>query len=100
MDIPVAANYANTVALATPAAAQALQERKEMVQAVKAINKSELFGQDNELTFLMDQETRRPIVRLVNSQTKEVIRQIPPEYVLRLAEDLRKNQRAWPIHML
>jgi uncharacterized FlaG/YvyC family protein len=32
------------------------------------------------------------VVRIVNRNTKEVVSQIPPEYVLRLAEDL-KTQR-------
>lgn len=63
-------------------------EQKNLVQAVKAVNKTELMGEDSELTFQMDRQTRRTVVRLVNRETKEVIRQIPSEYVLRLAEDL------------
>jgi flagellar protein FlaG len=92
MDISAASRATNTVATPTAGAAQVPPEQKQMVQAVKAVNKSGLFGQDNELTFQMDRQTRRPIIRLVNSRTKEVIRQIPPEYVLRMAEDFRKNQ--------
>jgi flagellar protein FlaG len=91
MDISAASRLANTVAAATQNAVQMPPEQKQLVQAVKAINKTELFGEGNELTFQMDRETRRPIIRLVDSRTKEVIRQIPPEYVLRMAEEFRKK---------
>jgi len=64
-------------------------EDRELIQAVKALNATEMFGQDSELTFVLDRETRRPLVRIVDRETKEVIRQIPPEYALRMADDLR-----------
>lgn len=64
-------------------------EDRELIQAVKALNATEMFGQNSELTFVLDRETRRPLVRIVDRETKEVIRQIPPEYALRIAEDLR-----------
>ncbi len=83
------AGMANAMLLATPVAAQQSPEQKEVVQAVKAVNKSEMFGEDNELTFQLDRETRRPVVKLLDRKTKEVIRQIPPEYVLRMAEELK-----------
>jgi flagellar protein FlaG len=64
-------------------------EQREIVQAVKAINASELFGQNNELTFVLDRESHRAIVRIIDRKTNELIRQIPPEYVLRMAQDLK-----------
>jgi len=64
-------------------------ERKDIVQAVKALSETELFGQNNELTFAMDRETRKPVVRIIDRKTNEVVRQIPPESVLQLAEDLK-----------
>jgi uncharacterized FlaG/YvyC family protein len=39
----------------------------------------------------MDRHTQRPVIRLVDRETKDVIRQIPPEHVLRLAEELEKH---------
>jgi uncharacterized FlaG/YvyC family protein len=65
-------------------------EHREVIQAVKALNATEMFGQDNELLFQMDRQSRRWVVQVVNRKTKEVLSQVPPEYVLRLAEDLRK----------
>jgi uncharacterized FlaG/YvyC family protein len=62
----------------------------ELIQAVKAVNGAKLFGQDTELSFLMDREARRFVVRLVNKDTHKVIRQVPAEEVLRQAEALKK----------
>ena len=64
-------------------------EQREVIQAVKAVNATEMFGQDNELQFQTDQQTRRMVLQIVNRKTKEVVSQVPPEYVLRLAEDLK-----------
>jgi len=64
-------------------------DQHALVQAVKAVNAIELFGQDNELTFILDRNTHRAVVRIVNRNTHEVVQQIPDEYVLRLAEENR-----------
>ena len=63
-------------------------DQRQIVQAVKALNATEMFGEDSELTFVLDRETRRPLVRIIDKKTNEVIRQIPPEYALRMAEYL------------
>jgi uncharacterized FlaG/YvyC family protein len=65
-------------------------EKREVVQAVKAVNGTEMFGSENELSFQKDPETKRFVVRVVNRKTREVISQLPEEYVLRLAEDMKK----------
>jgi flagellar protein FlaG len=67
---------------------QNLERQRELIQAVRALNKAELFGQQNELTFTFDRQSRRPLLRIVDRETKEVIRQIPPESVLRMSEQL------------
>ena len=64
-----------------------LAQNRELIQAVKALNEAQLLGQNNELTFLLDRESHRPIVRIVDRATGEVIQQIPPEYILQLAND-------------
>jgi uncharacterized FlaG/YvyC family protein len=63
-------------------------ENRDIVRAVKALNGTEMFGEDNQLTFRRDPETKRMVVRIVNGKTGEVLSQIPAEYVLRLAQDL------------
>jgi flagellar protein FlaG len=66
-------------------------EKREVVQAVKAVNGTKMFGPENELRFERDLETNRFVVRVVNRKTKEVVSQVPEEYVLRLAEDLKRR---------
>ena len=66
-------------------------EKRELVQAVKAVNGTEMFGAENELRFQKDPETNRLVVRVINRKTREVLSQVPEEYVLRLAEDLKKS---------
>lgn len=78
--LPVADSQASSKLHTTPATAQ----------AVTAINSARLFGQDNELTFAMDRATKRTVVRLVDRKTGDVIRQVPSETILRLAETLVK----------
>jgi flagellar protein FlaG len=63
-------------------------EQKGLIEAVATVNKSGLLSQDKELTFLMDRDTGRPVIRVVNRKTKEVVQQIPPEYVLDVAKAL------------
>jgi uncharacterized FlaG/YvyC family protein len=62
-----------------------------VVQAVKALNKTEMFGSDNGLEFQRDPESKRWVVKVVNRTTGDVVSQIPPEYVLRLADDLKEK---------
>ena len=69
-------------------------QNREVVQAVKALNGAEMFGQDSELMFQRDPITQRMVVQLVNPKTKEVISQIPAEYLLRLAEDLKPHNNS------
>ena len=69
----------------------ATPDQRALIQAVKAVNAAEMFGQNNELTFILDRNTRQAVVRIVNRDTREVVRQIPAEYVLRMAEE---NQRS------
>ena len=70
-------------------------EVRQLVRAVRAINGAEMLGQNEELTFAFDRTTKRPLVRIVDRKTGEILRQIPPEYALRMAEALgREDQEA------
>ncbi|HUA20751.1 MAG TPA: flagellar protein FlaG [Bryobacteraceae bacterium] len=75
---------------ASPAVgAQEASERRQVVQAAKTVNESGILGQ-NQLVFMLDPKTRRPVFRVEDRQTHTVVFQAPPEYVLRLAETLGK----------
>jgi len=67
-----------------------LEPYRELIQAVRVVNATGLFGRDNDLSFALDAETRGPVLRIVDRGTRAVIRQLPPGEVLRLAERLRK----------
>jgi len=67
---------------------------REIIQAVKALNATEMFGEENELVFQMDRDAHRMVVRVVNRKTKEVVSQVPAEYVLRLQEDFIKRSES------
>lgn len=64
-------------------------QNSELVQAVRAVNASELFGDRSELTFVIDRRTQKALVRIVDKESGEVVRQFPPEYLLALSEELR-----------
>ena len=70
-----------------PGAKEPPAAQRQLIQAVKALNGTELFGQDSELTFVFDRQTRKALVRVVKKDTREVLLQIPPESVLRMAEE-------------
>jgi flagellar protein FlaG len=62
---------------------------REIIQAVRAINASSALGDNAELVFSFDAQTHRPVIRVVSRTTNELLRQIPTEQVLRLADDLK-----------
>jgi uncharacterized FlaG/YvyC family protein len=70
---------------------QQATERRQILQATKALNQHQAFGPDNEVVFSIDPKSGRAITRVVNSDTQEVVMQIPPEYVLELAQDFSKK---------
>ena len=63
-------------------------QNRDVVQAVKAVNATAMLG-ENELEFQRDPQSHRMLIRVVNRKTKELVSQIPPEYVLSLAENLK-----------
>ena len=68
--------------------AGASRGKSRLVQAVRTLNTAAAFGDQNEITFQVDRTSRLPVIRIVDRNTKELVTQIPAEYVLRMAEDL------------
>jgi uncharacterized FlaG/YvyC family protein len=92
MDINAVNRSVHTSAVAAAAIpVEKAAENREVVQAVRALNGTEMFGQDNQLMFQRDPESQRMVVRVVNRKTNEVVSQIPAEYVLRLAQELKQQ---------
>ena len=80
----------NTGLSGAPSAA--VEDRRALIQAVRAVNAAELYGQENELSFAFDRGSQRAVVRIVDRKTREVVQQIPTEQVLRLAEELKQRE--------
>ena len=73
-------------ATAMPQATEILSPA-QVVQAVKSINKA-LQDQSQTLEFTIDSDSNRTIVKVVDQNTKEVLRQIPTEETLEIAKAL------------
>jgi flagellar protein FlaG len=52
-----------------------------------------------ELRFSVDESTGRTIIRVINTQTNEIVRQIPPEEVVSLMQHLRAEGRSLMIEV-
>jgi flagellar protein FlaG len=76
-------------ATAEPAAGTKLQVKRATAQAVAEVNAAQVFGQNNELTFAVDRATKRTVIRLVDKNTGDVVRQVPSETILHLAAALK-----------
>jgi uncharacterized FlaG/YvyC family protein len=63
------------------------EDQKTLIQAVKTVNSAQLFGQENEVTFVIDRAARIAVVRVVNKKTGELVQQIPTQQVLKMAEE-------------
>ena len=65
----------------------------QLPQAVRLINNSNIFSPENELTLALDRNTHRPITRIVNRDTHQLVMQLPPEYILQLASQLQSGSQ-------
>lgn len=72
---------------------RALKTTGELQQAVTRINDFVQHLQ-RDLRFEVDDELGRTVISVVDSETKEVIRQIPPETVLERARRLQAQEDA------
>ncbi len=88
MEINAIARVNPAITVDTPVNSQERAARAEIVAAVNAINEAGLLGDNRELMFARDRETNRSVIRIVDKKTREVIDQIPPESVIRLADAL------------
>jgi len=90
MDISAIQTDAYSLSQATHSASAEVTQRRQVIQAARTVNESGVMGQ-NQLVFLVDRQTHRPIIRVEDRETHEVVMQLPPEYVLRLADELRDS---------
>ena len=77
---------------ASPPAEKKEPAAKEIRQAVEQVRKQVEAKAPNELSFSIDQETGRSVVRIVDRKTGEVLRQIPAQEMLDIAKSIDKMQ--------
>ncbi|MCK7544826.1 flagellar protein FlaG [Marinobacter bryozoorum] len=79
-----------------PSKAERLQARSEnqREQLGEAVTQLNDFVQNvqRDLQFEVDNDAGQTIVKVVDQETKEVIRQIPDEVAMRLAENLQQDE--------
>jgi uncharacterized FlaG/YvyC family protein len=61
--------------------------RHAVLAAVRDLNQAGYAGEGREVTYSIDPGSRKPVVRVVESETKEVITQWPAEYALAIAAE-------------
>jgi len=68
-------------------------KRRDSGKVDQAIHRflENIGGKNSELAISMNKETQRIVIKVLDSETKKVIKQIPSEDLLGLAEDLRKT---------
>ncbi len=70
---------------------QAKEFREDLDSAVTQLNDF-VQSVQRDLEFEVDEQAGRTVVRVIDQQTDEVIRQIPDEIALRLAENLQQDE--------
>jgi flagellar protein FlaG len=83
----------STVSPIAPPPITTTEERalnRSVSAAVQTLNDAGYPGDGREVTFSVDQATKRPVIQVVDTSTKEVLQQWPPEYLLQIAADAQK----------
>ena len=79
------ARFDGPASVTAPKPEQASQNR-QLAQAVRSLNQNQYVNSGRELSFSIDSQTRQPVVRIIDSNTKAVLEQVPSEDVLHLAQ--------------
>ena len=87
-NLPAPAAAASESLTPGPPSAGQRASAQSLIRAVKAINAADLFGPQNELTFIKDRGSNQVVTRVIDRDSHEVVMQIPSEQVLRLAEEI------------
>jgi flagellar protein FlaG len=87
--LPPQAASARLPAVAEPRQVDPVRLRENLRQAIDEINHKLISGGRN-LGIYMDEVLNTPVVKVMNTQTGEVVRQIPSEAVLKVAHTLEE----------
>lgn len=87
----VAAQAANLEGKALPPETKKAEISSEDLQQAVAELNQHIQNIERDLLFSVDDSSGRTVVRVVNSDTEEVIRQIPSEEVLRISRSIHEQ---------
>lgn len=68
-------------------------EKKSMMQLVDDLNDVQQY-QQRAIQFSVDEDAGRPVIKIIDSETDKVIRQIPQEEVLRFQQRMQEMSGA------
>jgi uncharacterized FlaG/YvyC family protein len=54
--------------------------------AVRQLNAVSYAGEGREITFSLSPETRHPVIKVIDSDTRQVLQQWPSDYLMQLVE--------------
>lgn len=64
---------------------------EQVDEALQIVNKAAVFEQRS-LSFMMDEASGRSIIKVIDRSTEQLIRQIPSEELLKVAQDIKRLQ--------
>ncbi|GHG69220.1 flagella locus protein FlaG [Alishewanella longhuensis] len=74
-----------------PSQVQTIPSTEQVTEALNVVNKAAVFEQRS-LSFMMDETSGRSIIKVMDKSTDQVIRQIPSEELLKVAQDIKRLQ--------
>ena len=77
--------------ISTPQPKPAMPTKEEVQEAVKEIQQN-VGNNSTDLKFSVDEKSGRTIVSVIDSETRQVVRQIPSEEIMRMARAMDRMQ--------
>ncbi len=71
--------------------AKSIPSSEQVAEALNVVNKAAVFEQRS-LSFMMDETSGRSIIKVMDKSTDQLIRQIPSEELLKVAQDIKRLQ--------
>lgn len=104
-----AANTGPSSTVKAPSGARGVEVAKDAVKEAAAVEKAVVYDQEDlhraldkinekvqqvmrEIKFSIDEKSDRVVIKVIDQSTKEIIREIPPEAVIDMAEQLDRAQ--------
>lgn len=78
----------NSAVAPKPIAADQSAQNRELVRAVRTLNNDGSAGKGREFSIFLDPKSHQPVVRIIDAGTREVIDEVPSEYLLEVSRNL------------